>query len=87
MYNNPDLDVVVMGKTLQKFYLSKVAKLPKEEFALHEDDLVANNEEDSEESDDSSDEEFAIWRKSSNGDVDVVYCQLSQSVPVCVENE
>ena len=57
MYNNPDLDVVVMGKTLQKFYLSKVAKLPKEEFALHEDDLV---EEDSEESDDSSDEEFAI---------------------------
>ena len=55
-YNNPELEIVAMGKELERFYLSKVAKLPEEEFAIHEQDLVTN-EDSSEESED-SDEDF-----------------------------
>jgi len=53
-YNKPEHEIVAMGKELERFYLSKVAKLPEEEFALHEQDLLAvdsNNSEESEESD------------------------------------
>ena len=56
-YNNPELEIVAMGKELERFYLSKVAKLPKEEFAIHEQDLVTN-EDSSEESEEDSDEDF-----------------------------
>ena len=55
-YNNPEHDIVSMGRELERFYLSNMAKLPDEEFALHEQDLV-NYEDNSEESDD-SDEDF-----------------------------
>ena len=56
MYNNPEHEIVAMGKELERFFLSRMAKLPEEEFALHEKDLDTN-EDNSDESED-SDEDF-----------------------------
>ena len=55
-YNKPEHEITAMGKALEKFYLSKVEKLPEEEFALHEQDLTVDSD-NSEESED-SDEDF-----------------------------
>ena len=55
-YNNPEYEIVAMGKELERFFLSRMAKLPEEEFALHEKDLDTN-EDNLDESED-SDEEF-----------------------------
>ena len=55
-YNKPEHEITAMGKELEKFYLSKVEKLPEEEFALHEQDLTVDSD-NSEESED-SDEDF-----------------------------
>jgi len=55
-YNNPEHDIVAMGKSLERFYLSNMAKLPEEEFALHEQDL--DTYEDNSEGSEDSDEDY-----------------------------
>ena len=52
-YNNPEHDIVAMGKELERFYLSQVEDLPEDEAALHEQvlEVYEANSDESEDSD------------------------------------